>query len=277
MRMPRRLLVPVIALAAAAAVAVPAVAGTGPVPRLAGVHTVQRPVCYPYWVADDTGRGAYVNYYAAPGVCVNVSGWRDQAWSVTSTGTSRAWRYPNESYGTEWTRYTCDDAPSAYGPGSHCQTYPVQVRHDGYPVASASWYRPPTVGNVSWDIWFNKTYVAPVNTRQDNGAEIMIWLDDSRVHTVPSWYFTYAGIRWAVESWRAGPRNGVTWNYVAYVATRTVHSAGLWLNHFFRDAQAHGKLSPDWWETGADFGPEIAPGGMADGFTVTRYSLVRAA
>jgi hypothetical protein len=270
-RILRPLLGIAIVVAAALALAPAAPAAVGPV-AYAGVHARNNIVCGRTWAATDLGRGDYVNTYNAPGTCIRVSGWHDLAWSVVRTAPEAGWQMPNVSWGTEWTRYTCDDAPSAYGPGSACERFPVQEDRDGTPLATATWWRAPSRGDVAWDIWFNRTYVAPADTRQDDGTEVMIWLDDSHIGIRPSWYWRYDGVTWAVETWIAGPRDGVTWRYVAYVATRPAGRLGIWVNHVFRDAIAHGVLSPHSWLTSINFGPEIAPYATGTGFAA-RASL----
>lgn len=150
----------------------------------------------------------------------------------------------------------------------------MQQKHDGMPLTSVSyWPGDLAEGNVAYDIWFNRSYIAPQNTRQDNGTEIMIWLDHpgvgvwNVVRTV-----TIARRRWYVMAWTMSRPSGISWHYVAYVAVHPTLSAyGLWLNQFFREAEAHGELSANWWLTSINFGEEHSIGGT--GFFVRNINL----
>ncbi len=196
-------------------------------------------------------------------------------WRVTSVSSNRPWQYPNIGSGIAWGRYTCNDGKSGSpgSPGSLCMRYPVQQYADGMPVTSVR-YWPGTLreGNVAYDIWFNKTDEQPQDVKQNNGTEIMIWLDHPAVRL---WNLVRTveinRMRWQVMAWTMH-HNGVSWHYVAYVAVHPVLSAGpLWLNQFFREAEAHAELSRYWWLTAIDLGSEMSIGGA--GFDVARYSL----
>lgn len=122
---------------------------------------------------------------------------------------------------------------------------------------------------MGYDIWFNRTDSHP---DQDNGTEIMIRPYDGHVGITPRYSVVICHRLWIVEHWTAY-RNGVSWQYVAYVAARQTGSLdGIWLNQFFRDAERHGLLSRYWWLTAVEFLSEMNHG-TGQGFTVTRFSL----
>jgi hypothetical protein len=279
-RIPRRLAIALAApavFAAALLAAVPAQASAIPV-GLSGVHSYNTPVCgVNKYIPVDLGHGDYFNVYTSQSGNTCVDSERHHlTWGVTSVSRNEPWQYSFIGSGIFWGRYTCYDGRSAYptSPGSECMRYPVQQYRDGMPVTSVR-YWPGTLaeGNVAYDIWFNKTDEQPKDVKQDNGAEIMIWLDHpgvgvwNVVRTV-----TIDRIRWYVMAWTMSRPSGITWHYVAYVAVHPVQAVNdLWLNQFFREAEANGELSRDWWLTGIDFGSEMSVGGK--GFTVSRYSL----
>jgi len=258
---------------AAALLAIFALAAPAAPAMAAGVPAYRIPVCGTSWVPEDDGHGDYFNVYnsQAGSTCIGVSGWHDLAWSVTSTtDVAQQWQSPNISSGWEWGRYTCDDGLSASpaSPGSQCMRYPVQARADGKPWTTVTYWRAPADGDVAWDIWFNKTDSHP---DQDDGTEIMIRLADRNVSTAITRHVRISGREWGVENWTA-ERNGVTWNYVAYIAPENVGHASLWLNAFFADAERHGLLEPSWWLTSIDFLAEMNDG-TGKGFTVSGYAL----
>jgi hypothetical protein len=241
-----------------------------------GVPTWNAPVCGHKYVPVDLGHGDYFNVYnAADGrTCVTAER-KHLDWYVSSAAGTALWGYPNISSGIEWGKYTCYDGRSAYpgSKGSTCMRYPVPERADGSPVASVGHVWPHLAqGNVSFDIWFNRTWVTPARLGQADGAEIMIWLQHPGIPLRNVlWPVTVSGHRYDVIGWTAA-HNGKHWNYLAYVAVHPMSSfPRTRLNAFFRDAISHGRLSPRWWLTGIDFGEEIARGG--NGFAVRGYSL----
>jgi hypothetical protein len=240
-----------------------------------------RSVCGKNYVPISLGHGDYFNVYNEQDGRSCVSAERHVlSWSVTHRGPSvRDWEYPNIGSGIEWGRYTCYDGRSAYptSPGSRCMRYPVREEYDGSPLTSVRFWPHISNGNISYDIWFNKTYVSPSRQRQANGTEVMIWLMHPGITEPPQricWSSNIQGHWYDAMCWRAQNSDGTQWNYVAYIAqqqTRTL--APTWLNEFFRDAIRHGKLSKSWWLTAIDFGAEINEGGT--GFAVQDYSLTR--
>lgn len=242
----------------------------------AGIHHYNTSVCGRKWVAVDLGHGAYTNVYngQAGAMCISVER-RRLAFQVTHwTEGAGAWQFVHLSNGINWGRYSCLDGPSGTGRGSRCIRFPVQVRYDGHPVTSAqAWWPRNMVGNVSYDLWFNRTLVTPSSLKQNNGAEIMIWLAQPNLDYYPhaTRYVRIDGIEWAVMDWISF-HNNTHWHYVAYMAVRQRRSVtGLRLNPFLREAEAHGELNPNWWWTSANFGAEISHNGR--GFDVSSYSL----
>jgi hypothetical protein len=283
----KALLTALLGTAVAVAAASPAMASPGAAspgaasPRAAagGTPRYNQNVCGTKYVPVNLGHGDYFNVYNEQDGRSCVSAERHVlSWSVTRRGGSvRDWEYPNIGSGIEWGRYTCYDGRSAYptSPGSRCMRYPVLEKHDGHPLTSVRFWPHITNGNISYDIWFNKTYISPSRMRQADGAEIMIWLMHPGI-TEPPWRICWStkiqGLWYDAMCWRAGLGGGTDWNYVAYIAqkqTRTL--APTWLNGFFRDAIRHGKLSRNWWLTAVDFGAEINQGGT--GFAVQNYHL----
>ena len=279
----RTLLAAVAGLALAGSLAAPALAGSAPspapsIPAGAGITAWNTPVCGSNnFVPIDLGHGDYLNVYNEQDgqSCVQVERHR-LSWFVASrSGSVTGWQYPNISSGIEWGRYTCYDGRSAHpGHGSECMRYPVREDQDGHPLTSVTYFPHLERGNVAYDIWFNRTDVKPDKLGQDDGAEVMIWLAHPGV-TIPAssvcWDATIQGRRYQVMCWRAF-RNGVGWNYLAYIAETPVTTLPpTWLNEVFRNAIAHGELSPDWYLTAIDFGSEMNAGGV--GFAVKRYSL----
>jgi hypothetical protein len=267
-------------IAAAALLPLPAQAAGAPptVTPAAGVTLWNTPVCGANHVPIDLGHGDYFNVFNAQDhqTCISVER-HHLSWGVdTRKQSNDGWQYANISSGWEWGTYTCYDGESAYpGHGSECMRYPVQEDEDGTPLTSADVVRPHVeAGNVSYDIWFNKTDSAP---NQDNGAEVMIWLSHPGV-TIPQrsvcWDATIQGVKYEAMCWRS-TRNGASWNYVAYVALKQTNSmAPTWLNGFFRNAISHGKLSPKWYLTAIDFGSEMSrTPAKAPIFDVWTYSL----
>jgi hypothetical protein len=242
-----------------------AVAGAKPVTD--GVDTYNQPFCGTDWVSVHVPKNSYYNVYnASPSVnstCI-VSEKNNAAFYLSSTDVHQPWGYPNISSGWEWGRYTCTGHKGA------CFTYPVEESADGDPVTSVKTNDDPGAYNTSYDIWFDKTDATP--TGQDNGTEVMIWLNHPDVYRLKdSWSVTIEGIPFNVETWVAS-FDGVSWNYVAYLMANPQTSvSNLKLNPVFSDAIAHGVLKPSWYLTAIDFGWEIVSGGTKNG--VANYSL----
>jgi hypothetical protein len=267
----KRLTAVLVTVAGMSAVAVPGYASDH-----AGIHHYNVTVCGREYVPVTLGHGDYFNVYNAQSNATCVSSERRHlAWSVPVVShRSGAWLYPNISSGIEWGRYTCDDGPSASvsARGSRCMRYPVREKNDGTPLTSVTFWPHLTVGNVAYDIWFNKERVAPQRLHQNDGAEIMIWLMHPGLPVWNAcWRARIQGRSYDVMCWTAHHHHK-SWHYIAYVAVRQTRALPqTWLNPFFRDAIRHRKLSPYWWLTSINFGEEMARGGQ--GFAVHSYSL----
>jgi Glycosyl hydrolase family 12 len=272
----------VITALAAAAVLLPLSAqAASPPPAVtpaAGVNLYNTPVCGSGHVPIDLGHGDYFNVFNAQDhqTCISAEQ-HHLTFGVDSRKQSNdGWQYVNVNSGWEWGTYTCNDGQSAYlsSPGSQCMRYPVQEDNDGTPLTSAVVRSHVQAGDVAYDIWFNTTDAHP---NQDNGAEVMIWLNHPGV-IIPKksvcWDATIQGVKYEAMCWR-DTRNGASWNYVAYVALKQTNTlAPTWLNAFFRNTISHGKLSAKWYLTGIDFGSEMsrAPA-KAPIFEVWKYNL----
>lgn len=267
----------VVALAMVTGLTQPA--GSAVKPAAGVITQYNKPACGSAYVPINNGHGNYLNVYNAPdaSTCIVAEKHHDN-WYVTGASGTALWGYPNISSGIEWGRYTCYDGRSASpaSPGSKCMRYPVRESNDGTPVTSVGhiWSH-LLAGNVSYDIWFNRTWVTPSKLGQNNGAEIMIWLQHPGLPVRGVlWTSTIQGHRYYVMGARV-TLNGKSWNRLDYVAVHPMTSfPRTRLNLFFRDAIAHGRLSARWYLTAVDFGEEIArvrPGGY--GISVEGYML----
>lgn len=120
--------------------------------------------------------------------------------------------------------------------------------------SSGSW-------NAAYDIWFNKTSSA---SGQNNGAEMMIWLNSRNVQPAGSRVATnvsIAGAQWDVW-YTPVSGSGITWNYIAYKRTSGTSSVNFDLNAFFNDAQNRGYIQSSWWVTSVQAGFELWANGV---------------
>jgi hypothetical protein len=266
-----------VATAVTAALLSPAaLASPSPPGGQAGVLVYGKPVCGSNWVPVNTGHGRYFNVYNDTSngtTCVLVPKAGQLAYRVTyEQHTKKNWLMTGIGEGVSWGKYTCYDGPSGTGPGTHCATFPVQVYKEGSITASAA-FTPASGGrwDDGWDIWFNKTYVAPSQLQQPNGTEIMIRMHDRAIAITPYRTVTIDHHVWYVEHWRSCA-HGVCWRYVAYVAKYPGNRTwNLSLTHIFADAVKRGDLHLTWYLTGIMFGEEAYSGGA--GFAVTMYNL----
>jgi hypothetical protein len=157
--------------------------GSGPA-RSAGIARYLAPVCGRAWVPVNLGQGNYVNVYNEPdgGSCVRVQDGRDGnlSWYVPYRDSTGRWQDPVASWGLLWGKNPCYDGKSGLGRTSRCELAdPVQVKHDGHPLASVTYWPHLRGGNVSFDIWFNREFIPRsryAGFGQPDGAEVMIWL-----------------------------------------------------------------------------------------------------
>lgn len=272
--MTRRKLIALLAALPVAVALILAPAAARAAAYAGGAETYNRPVCGTAYVPVDLGHGDYFTVFNEQDnrSCISVEEHR-LAFTVTSRDSAGAWQYPNISSGWEWGRYTCQDGKSALpaSPGSQCMRYPVRQKNDGTPLTSVTTAAHAITGDVAYDMWFNRTDATP---GQDDGAEVMLWIEHPGVAINPRavcWDAVIQGVKYQVYCWTAKNKTGVSWNYVAYIRVDQARAIGpTWLNEIFRNAISHGKLSPNWWLTGIDFGAEMNSG---VGFDVSNYSL----
>jgi hypothetical protein len=170
---------------------------------------------------------------------------------VTSTDQHKPWGYPSVVSGWDWGVYS-------RGGGAYFR-YPVREDEDGNPVSSLAVWMHGAHGNGSWDIWFSKTDAKPVG--QDNGSEVMIWIEHPGVSEGNLPAVTIDGIHFRYMTWTA-TAHGTSWHYIAYIAvSQSTHRDGLALNPFFHDAISRHLLSPDWYLDAIDGGTELVKGG----------------
>jgi len=207
------------------------------------------------------------------GTC--VSGEKYHAdFQVTAVTRDIGWQYPNVASG-----YTPEGEATCADPRRDtCYAYPVQADHDGTPEASfGSWITGGYAGNEAFDIWFSPVRARHSVAERAGDTELMIWTAypgiDDRSHFIA--YATIDRMRFGIMSWETGAPH----RYVAYVwlgaprsgRGRQVSISGLWLNPFFRNAEAHGWLRPSEWLWAVDLGFEMNRGG--EGNNVHSYSL----
>jgi Glycosyl hydrolase family 12 len=168
---------------------------------------------------------------------------------------SRVTAYPNIFRGWQW------------GIGTKGR-WPVKVSADHMPRVDLTVHQTwKGTYDASLDIWFS-TY--PNKTTQANGAEIMIWLSHPNV-AVGGRKVRVDGTDWYLSEWRT-KHHGVSWPLIIFAhATPISRVKGLWLNPFFRVAEAHGWLKPSWYWTGIDAGFELWKGGR--GLRVTYFNV----
>lgn len=112
---------------------------------------------------------------------------------------------------------------------------------------------------AAYDVWFDPT---GKTNGQNNGAEIMIWVNHrgrpqpvgSKVATA-----TLAGAVWDVWSGRANDNGG--WNVISYVRQQPANSFSGNILAFADDASARGQLQRSWYLTSVQFGFEPWIGG----------------
>lgn len=128
-----------------------------------------------------------------------------------------------------------------------------------------SWYttqRAKGQWSVGYDIWFNRTRSV---AGQDDGAELMIWLN-SKGFSPNTWPVVEIDhVRWHLAHWVTGG-HGKRWNYIQFRRVRpTTHVQKLGLTPFIRVAEHYGFIKPQWWLTSVEAGFEIWRGGVGLG------------
>jgi hypothetical protein len=192
----------------------------------------------------------------------------------------------NLRYTGAWQAYPFTGDGCAFNLCSRHTDFPTKVRR--LPASlntSFSWTgSAPGSWNASYDIWFDHYDQI---TRQDDGAELMIWLRPNpgyrggvRVHIANRWYWfmNWRTCRSARQMGITPPRvsmanrAGVCWNYVQFRFLSTVHSVQrLWIMPFIRFLEPLGLVRPSWWLTSVHAGYELVSGGK--GLTTTQFSV----
>lgn len=180
-----------------------------------------------------------------------------------------AWNYPNISSG-----YEQGDSSCASGKDT-CYGYPVQEKNDGTPTASVGAWLAPGTYNLAFDIWFSPTKAARSYQNRTDDTEVMVWLRDPNIHQSCNYHVRIDGVKWCVRDGWAGGGSGKPWRRVTFDAQNgklgKYSVSNLWLNPFFRNAEAHGMLSASEWLYAIDLGNELYSGGVGD--NIHFYSL----
>jgi hypothetical protein len=123
--------------------------------------------------------------------------------------------------------------------------------------------RPAGHWSAGYDIWFNHTRTT---TGQNNGAELMIWLN-SRGIAASHWpLVTVDHVRWRLAHWVAGGRSGQSWNYIQFRRVRPATAVRhLNVRPFIWAAEHAGLINQHWWLTSVEAGFEIWKGGIGLG------------
>jgi len=178
---------------------------------------------------------------------------------ITKSGAHSPWAaFPNAFVGCEI---------SVCSPGSGM---PIQVRK--IRSLSTSWRFVPAKtwqGNAAYDIWFNPTFRVH---GQDTGAEIMLWLDTSKLGMPHGPIVTIDGTQWLFSYWVMN-HGGKRWNYLRFWRLGNATSVrDLDLMPFFAFAERYRRsLKPAWWLTGVEAGYELWSGGV--GMHTQLYSV----
>ena len=151
--------------------------------------------------------------------------------------------YPSIVAGCHWGR--CSSTPGL----------PVKASQVGGARTAVSITRAPGSWNAAYDLWFNSS---PESDGQNDGTEIMVWIDSSDapdpigrvVGTV-----TIAGASWQV--WQGN----IGWDVVSFVRETGATTVDLALAPFVDEAIARGATEPDDWLTSVQFGFEPWSGG----------------
>jgi len=116
--------------------------------------------------------------------------------------------------------------------------------------------------SAGYDIWFNRKRSV---TGQDDGAELMIWLN-SKGFPPNKWPVVMVDhIRWHLAHWVTGSA-GKRWNYVQFRRVHaSTHVQHLNVKPFIAIAERHGLIRPAWWITSVEAGFEIWRGGIGLG------------
>lgn len=236
-----------MAVAAAAATAVPAQAAPVICEKFGGTY-----------VQDDAFRVQNNVWGADTAQCIDVD--QGGGFTVTQAEHDNATNgapaaYPSIYAGCHWAQCTS---------GSEL---PMQASASGFGGIETSVsvsYPGGGTWNAAYDLWFDPT---PRTDGQNTGAEVMIWLNrqgsvqpiGSPVDTV-----TLAGGTWEVWFGNAG------WNVISYLRTSPTTAVDFAVDTFYRDAVARGFAQRSWYLTSVQAGFEPWIGGA--GLTVNSFS-----
>jgi len=192
----------------------------------------------------------------------------------------------NLRYTGAWQAYPFTGAGCAFSLCSRHTALPMKVRT--LPAAantSFSWTgSAPGNWNVSYDLWLDHYDQI---TRQDDGAELMIWLRPNpgyrggvkvRIANRVYWFVHWRTCNSARQTGITPPRvnatdrAGVCWNYLQFRFLQPVHSVNrLWIMPFIQFLERQGLVRPSWWLTSVHAGYELVSGGK--GLTTTQFSV----
>jgi hypothetical protein len=121
--------------------------------------------------------------------------------------------------------------------------------------------------DAAYDIWFHKSRPT-TTTQQNDGAELMVWLNHTgTIQPIGSKIGTanIAGATWDVWSGSSG------WNVISYVRQTPTSSATFLVNDFWKDVVSRGLGSTSWYLTSIQAGFEPWIGGT--GLTLNSFSV----
>lgn len=184
--------------------------------------------------------------------CISLSG---NVVTVTSSNHNKATNGPPASYPSFV--YGCH-----YGNCSAGSPLPKQVST----IASAlSVFSVGTAGgawDLAYDIWLD---TAANRSGQNNGAEIMIWLNSASVN--PGGFPNKVASNVSIDGrsydiYRTTMSgSGVSWNLISYRANPAVNRVDIDVKHFINDAISRGAASASWFLTSIQAGTEVWSGG----------------
>jgi hypothetical protein len=189
------------------------------------------------------------NFLGEPECLMN---WNDSpGFVITKSGAHTPWAaYPNTFAGCEI---------SVCSPHSA-----MPIRVSDIRGLNSTWRFVPSkrwVGNAAYDIWLDPHD----RTRgEDTGAEIMLWLDSSKLaapRRAPA--VKIDGTWWWISLWTTH-HNGISWHYLRFWRERpTTTVTNLNLLPFLAFAERyHNAIRSNWWLTGVEAGYELCSGGV---------------
>jgi Glycosyl hydrolase family 12 len=246
-------------------------------PRLAAAYQGSSgswQTCQPYFRRTIYGPwGAYImrdDVFRIPGhpratVCIShergVPAFGITQSNAASNGPSVA--YPEVFYGCVY---------GACSPGSALPAQVDQLRSTWISAFDRLTYAKGSKFDASFDLWFTRK---ERSTGQAQGAELMIWMDDQGVRFAQRWRARLDGSWWRVEEWRTrNPANGRTWPLIIFMLARQGGNVRqLPLRPFFRFAEQHEWVQPQYWLESIECGFELWRGGGDLAVTFMRVHL----